>query len=196
MPVLKIPYALPKHKNMGNGHVQIHVAFLCRDQVPLSREQSTCSTSPIPDLRSCTYLGRGMFSSTVRRAASSAPQTSIASSLSGATPRAIVIQALSYRSHQRRFSSSKPSSPADGSKGVAEGQSVPAAPTKTRPEKKAKSSKPRLEGEQKPQTSTKKAKDVAASSTVNGRDESMLHLPSVPSTQHITPMRKSRKWSL
>jgi hypothetical protein len=26
---------------------------------------------------------------------------------------------------------------------------------------------------------------------VKGRDESMLHLLSVPSTQHITPMRKS-----
>jgi hypothetical protein len=52
-------------------------------------------------------------------------------------------------------------------------------------------SKPRLEGEQKSQANTKKAKDVAASSTVKGRDESMLHLPSVPSTQHITPMRKS-----
>jgi hypothetical protein len=25
---------------------------------------------------------------------------------------------------------------------------------------------------------------------VKGRDESMLHLPSVPSTQHINPMRK------
>jgi hypothetical protein len=25
---------------------------------------------------------------------------------------------------------------------------------------------------------------------VKGRDESILHLPSVPSTQHINPMRK------
>jgi len=129
-----------------------------------------------------------MFSSTVRRAASSAPQSSIASSLSGATPLAIASQALSYRCHQRRFSSSKPSSPADGSKGVAEGQAVPAAPTKTR--SKAKASKPRADGEQKSQASTKKTKDVAVSSTVKGRDESTLHLPSVPSTQHVTPMRK------
>jgi len=135
-----------------------------------------------------------MFSSTVRRAASSAPQTSIANSLSSVTPRAIVSQALSYRCHQRRFSSSKPSSPADGSKGVAEGEAVPAAPTKAR--SKAKASKSRLEGEQKPQPSTKKAKDVAASSTVKGRDESMLHLPSVPSTQHVTPLRKYSLYSL
>ena len=127
-----------------------------------------------------------MFSSTVRRAASSAPQTSIANSLSSATPRAIVSQALSYRCNQRRFSSSKPSSPADGSKGVAEGQAVPAAPAKAR--SKAKASKPRSDGEQKSQT--KKAKDIAASATVKGRDESMLHLPSVPSTQHVTPLRK------
>jgi hypothetical protein len=130
-----------------------------------------------------------MLSSTVRRAASSAPQTSISSSLSSATTRAIAAQALSYRCHQRRFSSSKPSSPADGSKGVAEGQDVPAAPTKTRSKTKG-ASRARLEGEQKSQASTKKAKDAAANSTVKGRDESMLHLPSVPSTQHITPMRK------
>jgi hypothetical protein len=122
-----------------------------------------------------------MFSSTVRRAASSAPQTSIASSLSSTTPRATVAQALSYRCHQRRFSSSKPSSPADGSKGIAEGQTVPAAPAKARPDREQKSSR----------ASRKKAKDVAANSTVKGRDESMLHLPSVPSTQHIAPMRKS-----
>jgi len=64
---------------------------------------------------------------------------------------------------------------------------VPAAPTKARA--KAKASKPRLDGEQKSPASTKKAKDVAASSTVKGRDESMLHLPSVPSTQHVTPMQ-------
>jgi hypothetical protein len=147
----------------------------------------------IPHLPSfaSTSLGRGMFSSTVRRAASSAPQTPITSSLSSAIPRAIATQALSYRCHQRRFSSSKPSSPADGSKGVTEGQGVPAAPAKSKPERKAKLSKPRLEGEQKSQASTKKAKDVAANSTVKGRDESMLHLLSVPSTQHITPMRKS-----
>jgi hypothetical protein len=67
---------------------------------------------------------------------------------------------------------------------------VPAAPAKARAVKKPKSSKPTLDGEQKSQASTKKAKDIVASSTVKGRDESMLHLPSVPSTQHINPMRK------
>ena len=134
-----------------------------------------------------------MFSSTVRRAASSAPQTSIANAISSATPRAIVSQALSYQCHQRRFSSSKPSSPADGSKGVAERQAVPAAPTKAR--SKAKASKVKADGEQKSPTSSKKAKDVAASSTVKGRDESMLHLPSVPSTQHVTPLRKFGPYS-
>jgi hypothetical protein len=39
----------------------------------------------------------------------------------------------------------------------------------------------------------RKAKDVAADSTVKGRDESMLHLPSVPSTQHIAPKGKLPK---
>lgn len=122
-----------------------------------------------------------MFSSSVRRAASSAPQTSIASSLSSAAPRATTAKALSYRCHQRRFSSSKPSSPADGSKGIAEGQTVPAAPAKVKSDGEQKSSR----------ASRRKAKDVAANSTVKGRDESMLHLPSVPSTQHIAPMSKS-----
>jgi hypothetical protein len=156
--------------------------------IPPSREQGTqqplTSLAPTYGPSPYTYLGRDMFSSTVRRAASSAPQTSIASSLSSTTPRATVAQALSYRCHQRRFSSSKPSSPADGSKGITEGQTVPAAPAKATPDGEQKSSR----------ASRRKAKDVAANSTVKGRDESMLHLPSVPSTQHIAPMRKFFKF--
>ena len=121
---------------------------------------------------------RDMFSSSVRRVALSAPPSPIVSSFSStAAPRAAV--SLSTRGHQRRFSSSKPSSPADGSNGIAEGQTVPAAPAKARPE-----------GEAKSRSIKKKAKDVATKSTVKGRDESMLHLPSVPSTQHIAPSRK------
>lgn len=104
--------------------------------------------------------GKGMFSSSVRRVATAAPSVSITPSISCAAPRTA---ALSYRSHQRRLSSSnsKPSSPADGS----------SAPPATR-------------------VSKKKAREVAANSTVKGRDASLLHLPSVPSTQHIPEMRK------
>ena len=190
MPQLNRLFVLSRHRVRDCGHVQNRCGGAGFALIMLART-GTFSTTSLPHLRSftCKCCGREMFSSTVRRAASSAPQTSIVSSLSGATPRAIATQALSYRCHQRRFSSSKPSSPADGSKGVTEGQTVPAAPAKARAVKKTKTSKPALEGEQKSQASTKKAKDVA-SSTVKGRDESMLHLPSVPSTQHINPMRK------
>jgi hypothetical protein len=122
-----------------------------------------------------------MFSSSVRRAALVAPQTPIAASLSTAAPRTTASQALSFRSPQRRLSSSKPSSPANGSKGVAEGQEVPATPARARPDGEKKSSS---------RTGKRKAKDVVAN-TGKGRDEAVQNLPSVPSTQHIAPARKS-----
>ena len=156
-------------------------------------KESNNLNSPPPTillLNACTYFGRGMFSSTVRRAASSAPPSSIVSSLTNATPRAIVSQALPYCCHQRRFSSSKPSSPADGSRGIADQPTVSAAPAKGGAKKSA-ASKGKLAGEQKSsEQSKKKAKDVAAKATVKGRDASMLHLPSVPNTQHVAPSRK------
>ncbi|CZS99138.1 uncharacterized protein RAG0_07599 [Rhynchosporium agropyri] len=102
-----------------------------------------------------------MFTSSMRRVAFTAPQTPIASTLhlSSIAPRTAT-QIFSCR--QRRHSSSKPSSPADGSRGVNEINSAP--------EKKSK----------------KKVKDTtAANLSAQGRDESMRHLPSVPSTQHI-----------
>ena len=47
-------------------------------------------------------------------------------------------------------------------------------------------------GEKKPsRTGKRKAKDVAANNTVKGRDGAMRNLPSVPSTHHIAPARKS-----
>ena len=122
-----------------------------------------------------------MFSSSVRRAALTAPQTSIVPSITSTAPRAAASQALSYRCHQRRFSSSKPSSPADGSKGVTQGEEVPATPAQTRVDGEKKASR----------TGKRKAKDVVANNTVKGRDGAMKNLPSVPSTQHIAPARKS-----
>jgi len=116
-----------------------------------------------------------MFSSSVRRAAFTAPQTPIASSfhLSSIAPRtatAVSSQVFSYR--QRRYSSSKPSSPADGSSGINE---ITAAPGK---------SKSKADGKGK-----KKAKDSAAAN--KARDESTRYLPSVPSTQHIPHLQIS-----
>jgi len=105
-----------------------------------------------------------MFSSAVRRVALTSQQTPIAASLSSKAPRAAASQTLSYRSHQRRHSSSKPSSPADGSRGVAEGQ-VPARHA---------------------QSSKRKGKTVAEVSVAKERDETMQNLPSVPSTNHIS----------
>lgn len=119
-----------------------------------------------------------MFSSSVRRAALTTPPAPIVSSLSTAAPRAAASQTLSYQCHQRRYSSSKPSSPADGSKGSAE--AVPAAPSQARPDGEKKSSR----------ASKRKAKDDDPSSSMKGRHESMQNLPSVPSTQHISANRK------
>jgi hypothetical protein len=58
---------------------------------------------------------------------------------------------------------------------------VPATPAQTRPDGEKKASR----------TGKRKAKDVVANNTVNGRDGAMKNLPSVPSTQHIAPARKS-----
>ncbi|TVY15276.1 hypothetical protein LARI1_G008521 [Lachnellula arida] len=120
-----------------------------------------------------------MFSSSVRRVASTAPPIPTASSFSNSTQRVVAAQALSYRSHQRRYSSSKPSSPADGSKRVTDGQGVAAAAAHARPEGEKKSSR----------ASKKKTKDSASSG--KGRDESIQNLPCVPSTHHISPNQLS-----
>ncbi|PQE29981.1 Duf1713 domain-containing protein [Rutstroemia sp. NJR-2017a WRK4] len=116
-----------------------------------------------------------MFSSSVRRAAFTAPSTPTIPFISNATPRAITSHVLSYRCHQRRLSSSKPSSPADGSKGVAEGQAVPASPSQARSNGEKKASR----------AGRRKGKDLSASSA--SKDEAMHNLPSVPSTSHIAP---------
>jgi len=127
-----------------------------------------------------------MFSSSVRRAALLAPPIPLSSSLKTAIPRA-----ASSRCHQRRQSSSKPSSPADGSKGVAKHQSVPAASlAKDEAEEGVKSLSKEAIGptdlikEEGDKTRNKrKTKDVT-----KGRDSWLAHLPSVPSTHHIDPM--------
>ncbi|KAB8305029.1 hypothetical protein EYC80_004334 [Monilinia laxa] len=119
-----------------------------------------------------------MFSSSVRRAVLTAPPLPIILPIHNVAPRAATSQALSFRCNQRRLSSSsssKPSSPADGSKGVAEGQTVPASPTQARPDGEKKASK----------AGRRKAKDASTGSA--NKDDTMHNLPSVPSTSHIAP---------
>ena len=114
-----------------------------------------------------------MFTSSVRRAALAVQPSPIAASVATTLTRAVSTQGLPYRPSQRRYSSSKPSNPADGSKGVAEG-SVPATPAQAQ-----------SEGPKKKSQRSRKAKGAASSHTVKGRDEAMQNLPSVPSTHHL-----------
>ncbi|KAH8813212.1 hypothetical protein F5884DRAFT_787748 [Xylogone sp. PMI_703] len=116
-----------------------------------------------------------MFSSSVRRVAISAPSTPVTTSITSSAPRATTSRALKYR-HQRRYSSSKPSSPPDGSKGVTGGQDVAAAPAQ-RPESGKKSGR----------TGRRKTKEESAGYASRVKDETLHNLPSVPSTQHIAP---------
>ncbi len=108
-----------------------------------------------------------MLPLSVRRVVSSSAPSSpaLSSFASAAFPRtaaaAYTISSLSTR-HQRRCSSSKPSSPADGPKDIPAGQSVPASSTQS-----AKST-----GEKR----GRKAKEPQAAAH---------KLPSVPSTQHL-----------
>jgi len=118
-----------------------------------------------------------MLSSSTRRVAFSVQPSQIIGCVNSAAYRTVATQTLSYRrSHQRRSSSSKSSSPANGPKGISEGQAVPAGPAQTR---QGDDKKPA------PRTSRRKAKDVAANCTVKARDEAMQNLPSVPSTHHV-----------
>ncbi|KAK7430195.1 hypothetical protein QQZ08_003169 [Neonectria magnoliae] len=105
---------------------------------------------------------RRVFSSAV----SSAPQTSVLSSLASTAPKTIPIF---LRGHQRRCSSSKPSRPDSGSNEIAAGQSVPASSTSTRGDGKAGGEK-------------RKRKNKDASE----RTASMKKLPSVPNTHHMS----------
>jgi len=101
-----------------------------------------------------------MLPSSVRRVVSAAPSSPVVSSLASSAPRAaasVFGRAYKPNGHQRRYSSSKPSSPDDGSRDFAARPSVPASGnSKTTGEKRKR-----------------KAKDAAPP------------LPSVPSTRHI-----------
>jgi hypothetical protein len=103
-----------------------------------------------------------MLPPSVRRVVSTAPSSAIVSSLASSAPRAAAAGTLGLTynpGHQRRYSSSKPSSPDGGSRDYAARPSVPASgSSKTTGEKRKR-----------------KAKDSSAAP----------QLPSVPSTRHI-----------
>lgn len=124
-----------------------------------------------------------MLPSSVRRVVSSAPQA--AAGLASALPRAAVASTpVVVRGHQRRFSSSKPSRPDNGSSEIAAGQSVPASSSR--------------HGDGKASGDKRKRKNKESS----GRDASFKKLPSVPATHHMShegmliARKKSRHWPL
>ncbi|AEO70526.1 uncharacterized protein THITE_2122112 [Thermothielavioides terrestris NRRL 8126] len=99
-----------------------------------------------------------MLPSSVRRVAAAAPQSPAVSSLTSSVPRAAVAYSLPYKRnslHQRRYSSSKPSSPDGGSRDFAARPSVPAS-------RGSKSEKSKAQAK-----------------------EAVPQPPSVPSTRHI-----------
>ncbi|RDW73103.1 hypothetical protein BP6252_07010 [Coleophoma cylindrospora] len=151
-----------------------------------------------------------MFSSSVRRVAFNAPQAPIVSSISSTAPRATASKALSHRSHQRRCSSSKPSNPADGSRGISHGQSVPPGSVQAKSEteetkstefshsKAAEGSKAtgdaangeRANAEKKTAPAGEKKSPARSSRRKTAgkpdmKDELFGNLPSVPSTTYI-----------
>ncbi|KAG9242474.1 hypothetical protein BJ878DRAFT_569300 [Calycina marina] len=158
-----------------------------------------------------------MFSSSVRRVGLIAPQVPIIATFTSSAPRAVAVStALSYRSHQRRLSSSKPSNPSDGSNGDSTGQNVVAQPHPSRLLKKKLedegklghkvdgekdidagiASKPQKKGRKKAKAASDKAfADVSqhcAQTLVNDKTvESLSHelynVYPVPNTDHIAP---------
>lgn len=114
----------------------------------------------------------------VRRAVSAAPSSPLVASLAASVPRAASAAAISsygrtYKpndnGHQRRYSSSKPSSADDGSRDFAARPAVPAAGESKTPGEKRK----------------RKTKDVSATPP----------LPSVPSTRHIKDEGRLLSWT-
>lgn len=125
-----------------------------------------------------------MFSSSLSRVIRSGPSHSLSSSITSrvsTNPIAALPIPILCRTHQRRHSSSKPSSPPDGGpRGLdapAEGPTNKAAPAS------------KQDNEKRPSTrlGRRKSKDVATETVGKAKDDTILNLPSVPSTQHLHP---------
>jgi hypothetical protein len=85
------------------------------------------------------------------------------------------------RTHQRRHSSSKPSSPPDGG---SRSLDTPAEATS-----KGTSPASKQDGDKRSTTrmGRRKSRDASVETAAKTKDETMLNLPSVPSTQHLHP---------
>ncbi|POS86997.1 hypothetical protein EPUL_001335 [Erysiphe pulchra] len=118
-----------------------------------------------------------MISSSIRRVALTVHSISTTSKLPGNLSRVVasnnIPSCVPY--NQKRASSSKPPSPTNGSKGVAEGRPVASSPTET------------SSIEAKPLTTKKKAKSSTVKNMLRSKNQTTFNIPSVPSTQHITP---------
>jgi hypothetical protein len=114
-----------------------------------------------------------MIPSSVRRVVAAAPQTPIfsphAAFWASSAPKAAASINLTGRpgGHQRRCSSSKPSSPDNGSKDMPSGQSVPASASSR-------------------SDSTKSGEKRKRKAKASGERSDFQRLPSVPSTQHLS----------
>ena len=117
-----------------------------------------------------------MLPSSVRRVVAAAPASPVVSTLASSVPRATATHALCFKrnGHQRRASSSKPSSPDNGSKDFSARPSVPSS-------ERAKTGEAKSTGEKR----RRKAKDAAPA---------VKPLPSVPSTQHLSQEGKPSSW--
>ncbi|KAK2601646.1 hypothetical protein QQS21_004796 [Conoideocrella luteorostrata] len=108
-----------------------------------------------------------MLPSSARRVAFSGPQTVLASSLTAAARASTATVPVFIRSHQRRYSSSKPSRSDNGSNEISTSQSVTASTSRS---------------ESKTGTEKRKRKSKDASE----KGASFKRLPSVPSTHHMS----------
>ncbi len=100
---------------------------------PANSTTTFSSSSTAVLLRAEAAVTATMLPSSVRRVVAAAPPSGVVCSLASAVPRAAAAYSLPYKAtglHQRRYSSSKPSSPDDGSRDFA-ARSVPASRAKS-----------------------------------------------------------------
>ena len=122
-----------------------------------------------------------MFSSSVRRAARTptvpfpvVPRPTLASASSTSSSSGYT------RTHQRRYSSSKPPVPPnDGSRGIDASSQTPGKGVNP----SAKEGAEKREGK----ASKRKGKDGSGNGSVKSKHAAFVDLPSVPSTQHVHP---------
>ncbi|EPQ61679.1 hypothetical protein BGT96224_5519 [Blumeria graminis f. sp. tritici 96224] len=137
-----------------------------------------------------------MLLSSVRRLVLVVPPAPVSSTLVTNTSRSVTSNVVTSRCHQRRASSSKPSSPSNGSKGVIESRSVSSTAAESSSSQKELSHKD-LDTKTTTSGNTKsKIKRSLSKTALKNKNQPFLNLPSVPSTQHITPSCETHKITL